>query len=140
MTELKTRPGKKSVRRFLEGVDRPVRKNDSFRVLEMMEEVTDEKATLWGDSIVGFGRYLYKDSGGRELEWMLTGFSPRKQNLVVYIMPGFSRYSDVLNALGKHRRGRSCLYLNKLDDVNFDKLKELVAGSVDEMRRKYDCK
>jgi hypothetical protein len=140
MTELKTRPGKKSVRRFLDSVDHPVRKNDSFRVLEMMEEVTGEKATMWGDSIVGFGWYLYKNSSGRELEWMLTGFSPRKQNLVVYIMPGFSRYGDVLNALGKHKLGRSCLYLNKLDDVNFDKLKELVAGSVDEMRRKYDCK
>ena len=139
MTELKTRPGRKSVRRSLESVEHPVRKSDSIRLLAMTEEATGEKGTMWGDSIVGFGRNHYESANCREADWMLTGFSPRKQNLVVYIMPGHSRYGDILSALGKPRLGRSCLYLNKLDDIDFDKLRALITGSVEEMSRKYDC-
>jgi len=139
MTELKTRPGRKSVRRFLESVGHPVRKSDSIRLLAMMEEATGEKGVMWGDSIVGLGRYHYKNANGREADWMLTGFSPGKQNLVVYIMPGFSRNGDIPGALGKHRLGRSCLYMNKLDDVDFDELRVLITASVEEMRRNYDC-
>lgn len=140
MAELKTRPSRKSVRRYLEGIVHQGRRQDCFRLLEMMEAVTGEKARLWGDSIVGFGEYHYKYASGREGDWMLTGFSPRKQKLVVYIMPGFSQYTDILGSLGKHKLGRSCLYLNKLDDVDFGQLEVLVRDSVERMRKIYECK
>lgn len=137
MSELKTRPSRKSVRRFLGNVEHAGKREDSFRLLAMMEDVTGEKGVLWGESIVGFGRYHYKYASGREGDWLLTGFSPRKQNLVVYIMPGFSRYEELLKDLGKYRLGRSCLYINKLDNIDFGTLKTLVADSVERMRTSY---
>ena len=92
---------------------------------------------MWGPSIVGFGSYRYTNSAGRDFEWMLTGFSPRKANLVLYIMPGFSEEAVLMARLGKHRTGKSCLYINKLADVDMDVLEELIAKSVLWMREKY---
>ena len=131
MAELKTRPTDESVQSFLDGVENPKRKEDSFRILELMKEVTGEEPRMWGDSIIGFGSYRYKYKSGREAEWMLTGFSPRKQNLTLYIMSGFDDYDELLGQLGKHKTGKSCLYINKIEDVDQEVLKKLVKQSAD---------
>lgn len=89
---------------------------------------------MWGDSIVGFGHYHYKYASGREGDWMLTGFAPRKRNLTLYIMSGFEEYDDLMQKLGKHSTGKSCLYINKLEDIDLDVLRELVGRSVQHMR------
>ena len=102
-----------------------------------MREVTGERPKMWGSSIVGFGSYHYTYASGREGDWPVVGFAPRKQNLVLYIMPGFARYESLLARLGKHRTGKSCLYVNKLDDIDPEVLEELVRESVDEMKRRY---
>lgn len=133
MAELKTRPTDESVQSFLEGVENPKRKEDSFRILELMKEVTGEEPRMWGDSIIGFGSYRYKYKSGREAEWMLTGFSPRKQNLTLYIMSGFDDYDELLGKLGKYKTGKSCLYINKIEDVDQEVLKKLVKQSADHM-------
>ncbi len=130
MSDLKTRPTTKSVEKYLNAVENDRRRGDSFVLLELMQKVTDEKPVLWGDSIVGFGSYHYKTASGTEGDWPLTGFAPRKANLVVYIMAGFSRYDELLARLGKHNHGKSCLYINKLDDVDLEVLEELVRESV----------
>ena len=89
---------------------------------------------MWGDSIVGFGHYRYKYASGREEEWMLVGFAPRKRNLTLYIMSGFDEYDDLLGKLGKHSTGKSCLHINKLEDIDMDVLRELVDKSVQHMK------
>ncbi len=98
-----------------------------------MEEVTGEKGKMWGDSIIGFGSYRYTYASGREGDWMLVGFSPRKQNITLYIMSGFDNYQNLLDKLGKHKTGKSCLYINKTEDVDMDVLRHLVKQSVDHM-------
>ena len=122
---------------FLDAVENPHRREDARRVLELMREVTGEPPKMWGPSIVGFGSYHYKYASGREGEWMITGFSPRKQNLTVYIIPGFSEFAGLLAKLGKHKSSKSCLYLNKLADVDLDVLAELVRESVKIMEARY---
>ncbi len=91
---------------------------------------------MWGESIVGFGRYRYKYESGREGEWMMTGFSPRKNSLTLYIMPGFEPFSDLMQRLGRYKLGKSCLYLKKLEDVDIDVLKELLVKSIEMMADK----
>jgi hypothetical protein len=130
MSEAKTRPTSKSVERFLAGVENDRRRDDSFRMLEIMREITGEEPKMWGPSIVGFGSYHYRYASGREGDWMLTGFSPRKSSLTVYIMAGFSRYDELMAGLGKFKTGKSCLYINKLDDVHLPTLKKLIRESV----------
>lgn len=137
-TELKTKPRKQSVTAFLNGIDHDTRRRDAKLVDKMMQEAVGQKGVMWGTSIVGYGSYHYVYESGREGDWMLTGFSPRKVNLVLYIMPGFDRHEKLLARLGKHRTGKSCLYINKLDDVNIQVLEELVAESVKAMRKKHD--
>ena len=102
-----------------------------------MQEVTGEPPVMWGDSIVGFGTYHYRYKSGREGDWPRTGFSPRKQYLAIYIMPGFDSYEALLARLGKHRTSVSCLYINKLADVDLDVLREIIAESHQEMARRY---
>ena len=133
MAELKTQPNQGSVVDYLNSVENEKRRADSFSILELMQEVTGEEALMWGDSIVGFGTYRYKYASGRQAEWFLTGFAPRKQNLTLYIMSGFENYEQLLGQLGKHKTGKSCLYINKLEDVNLDVLRKLVKESVDHM-------
>ena len=95
---------------------------------------------MWGDSIVGFGSYHYKYASGHEGDWPITGFSPRKQNLVIYIMLGFSKYEKLMKKLGKYKTGSSCLYINKLEDINIDVLSKLISQSYQDMHKKYECK
>jgi hypothetical protein len=137
MSELKTQKNDARVEDFLEGVENEQKRDDSKRIVELMHDVTGEDPAMWGESIVGFGEYTYRYASGREGEWMLVGFSPRKQNLTVYIMSGFKEYEDLLRRLGKHKTGKSCLYINKLDDVDIEVLEELVAKSVEHMRRTH---
>ncbi len=130
MAELKTKVTKESVQGFLKKIPDEQRRKDCQVVLKLMEEVTGAKAVMWGPSIVGFGRYRYKYESGREAEWMVTGFSPRKNDLTLYIMPGFEQVPDLMKRLGKHKTGKSCLYLKKLEDVDLKVLKKLVSQSV----------
>ncbi len=134
---LKTAENDGDVGEFLNSVEGARRREDAWTVLRMMERVTGEKPRMWGTSIVGFGRYTYRRSDRSEHTFMLTGFSPRKAALVVYIMPGFSKYGDLMAALGKHRHSVSCLYVTRLANVDFDVLTELVGRSVADMREKH---
>ena len=135
MSELKTKKNKASVEGFLKSVENEQRREDSFLVLDLMKEVTGEEPTMWGTSIVGFGTYHYKYASGREGDWMKVGFSPRKKNMTLYIMDGFGSYDSLLQKLGKYKTGKSCLYINKLEDVDQAILKELVKQSVETMSR-----
>ncbi len=130
MAELKTKPTDQSVEDFLQAVPDERRRGDSLAIVEMMARVTSEQPKMWGSSIVGFGVRHYRYESGREGDWFLTGFSPRKQNLTLYLTQGFDRYGDLLKRLGKHKTGKGCLYINKLDDVDSGVLEELVARSV----------
>ncbi|MFQ5942773.1 MAG: DUF1801 domain-containing protein [Anaerolineales bacterium] len=131
MSALKTQKNDASVEDFLNGVENEKRREDSFVVLGLMKEVTGEEPTMWGTSIVGFGNYHYKYASGREADWMKVGFSPRKQSMTLYIMDGFANYTELLGKLGKHKTGKSCLYINKLEDVDQSVLRELVEESVE---------
>lgn len=130
MAELKTRPNDASVVDFLNGVADDRKREDCRTLVQLMSEATGAEPKMWGDSIVGFGTYHYKYASGREGDWMQVGFSPRKQNLTLYIMSGFSRYEELMKSLGKHSTGKSCLYIKKLDDVDMTTLKKLVEESV----------
>ena len=135
----KTVPTGASVEQFLDAVENPVRQRDCQAVMALMAAETGEAPKMWGPSIIGFGRYRYAYASGRQGEMPLTGVSPRKQSLVLYIMPGFTGHDELLAGLGKHKTGRSCLYINKLDDVDFDVLRQLVRESVRAMRAKYEA-
>ncbi len=137
MADLKTKKTGKSVTAFLNGIEDAGRRADCKAVAKMMREATGAKAEMWGPAIVGFGRYDYRYESGREGSWFLTGFSPRKQALTLYIMPGFKRYDALMKKLGKHKTGKSCLYVKSLDDVDRDVLRTLIDESVAEMRRRH---
>ena len=137
MSSMKTVENEGDVDTFLESVGNPRRREDAKRVAGMMQEVTGERPRMWGDSIVGFGRYRYRRADGSEHGWMLTAVAPRKAALTVYIMPGFKPYGDLMQKLGRHRHSVSCLYITRLENVDFDVLTELVSRSVADMRRKY---
>ena len=133
MAELKTRRNKGDVKAFLNSVTDDRKRQEGFAILEMMKQVTGLEPEMWGDSIVGFGSYHYRYASGREGDWFLTGFSPRAQNLTLYIMAGFDDYDALLKQLGRHSTGKSCLYIKKLEDVDLEVLKELVRKSVAHM-------
>ncbi|HEX2252629.1 MAG TPA: DUF1801 domain-containing protein [Thermoanaerobaculia bacterium] len=137
MSDLATRPTDDSVETYLDQVADPERRADCRAVLELMREVTGEEPKLWGGSMVGFGTYHYRYDSGREGDWFLTGFAPRKQNLTLYVMAGFDRYDELMARLGKHKTGKSCLYVKRLADLDPDVLRELVASSVAHMRATY---
>jgi hypothetical protein len=138
MAAPKTAPTNASVEDYLNGVPNEAKRQDSFALLELMKEVTGENAMMWGPNIVGFGSYHYTYASGREGDWMVTGFAPRKQALTVYIMSGFDRYDDLMANLGKHNTGKSCLYIKRLSDVDTDVLRELVAESVAHMNSREE--
>ena len=135
MAELKTKQNDQSVEAFLDGIADEQKRKDSYTIVKLMQQATKAKPKMWGSSIIGFGSYHYKGASGREGDWMLIGFSPRKQNLTLYLMAGFDNYAPLLKKLGKHKTGRSCLYINKLADVDVKVLKELIAQSVAHMRK-----
>ena len=130
MAELKTKPNEQSVEAFLNSVEDEKKRQDCFTILEIMKQITKAEPQMWGTSMVGFGTYHYKYESGREGDWFVAGFSPRKQNLTLYIMAGFSRYDELLSKLGKFKTGKSCLYINKIEDVDLKTLKELIKQSV----------
>ncbi|MFQ5677686.1 MAG: DUF1801 domain-containing protein [bacterium] len=115
---------------FLDGIADEKKRQDCFRILDLMKEITGVEPKMWGPSMVGFGSYHYKYESGREGDWFLTGFSPRKQNLSLYIMSGFSNHDALLGKLGKFKTGKSCLYIKSLEDVDFSILRELIERSV----------
>ena len=135
MTQNKTQKTGASVEDFIESVANMRRREDGFALLEIMKDVTGEEAEMWGPSIIGFGDYHYKYESGREGDIFLAGFSPRKQSLSLYIMAGFEEYDSLLGALSKHRKGASCLYINKLADVDMNILRELIEKSVEQARK-----
>ena len=134
MAELKTKKTEASVQEFLDAVEHPTRREDSFAILDVMREITGQEPAMWGPSIVGFGTYHYKYASGREGEWPIVGFSPRKRNLTLYIIDGFDGYETLLSKLGKYKTGKACLYINKLADVDRETLRKLVRQSVDHVR------
>ncbi len=137
MAELKTTPNEGDVMAFLDAVDDEKKRQDALAILALMKEVTGEPPKMWGSGIVGFGNYHYKYDSGREGDWFVTGFSPRKQNLTLYIMAGFSRYEELMARLGRFKTGKSCLYIKRLEDVDRSVLKELVEESCRYMKEQY---
>lgn len=137
MAELKTKETKASVTAFLNSIEDRQKRADVKAIAKMMRDATGKRAKMWGSSIVGYDRYDYKYASGRSGTFMMTGFSPRAQNIAVYIMPGFSKYGALLKKLGKHSTGKSCLYIKRLSDVNEKVLAQLIGRSVKDMRRKY---
>lgn len=135
MAELKTQRNEKSVEKFLDGVENERRREDAREVLELMAEVTGEKPQMWGQNIVGFGSYRYRYASGREGEWFLVGFSPRKSSLSLYIMSGVSGYEELLEKLGRHKTGKACLYVDRLEDIDMGVLRRLMEKSVAQKRK-----
>jgi len=130
MADLKTVPTKASVNKFLKGITDEKKRADCYQILEMMRDATKAEPKMWGTSIVGFGDYHYEYASGRKGDWFITGFSPRKQNLTLYMMGGFNQFDDLMKQLGKHSTGKGCLYINKLEDVDIKVLKKLINKSV----------
>jgi hypothetical protein len=129
MAELKTKENEASVDEFLAGADES-RREDCRTLVKLMKEITGQPPKMWGSSMVGFGRYRYKYASGREGEWFQTGFSPRKNDLTIYLRTGFEPSAALMKKLGRHRTGRSCLYVKKLADIDLGVLKELIRDSV----------
>ena len=130
MAELKTKPNDADVEAFLAAVPDAQRRSDSLVLLELFRTVTGELPKMWGTAIVGFGDYHYAYASGREGDWFVTGFSPRKQSLTLYCMGGYEPHGEVLARLGKHKLGKGCLYINRLQDVDLDVLRELITTTV----------
>ena len=135
MAELKTKENETNVEAFLNGIEDEQRRKDCQAVAKMMQQVTKAKPKMWGSAIVGFGSYHYKYASGREGDWMLVAFSPRKQNLTLYITAGFDGREDLMMKLGKHKTGKGCLYINKLSDIDTTVLKTLIQKSVEHMQK-----
>ena len=138
MAENKTQPTKASVTAFINAIDDPGKRADARKLAAMMRKATGKRAKMWGPSMVGYGTYHYKYASGREGDFMVTGFSPRKQALTVYIMAGFSKYDALMKKLGKYKTGKSCLYIKRLSDVDEAVLQRLIGESVKYMRKNYD--
>ncbi len=134
MAENKTRPTEQSVQIFIDSVEDERKREDCLTLVRLMQEVTGEEPRMWGETMVGFGSYHYRYASGREGDMFLAGFSPRKQNLTLYIMAGFEEYNALLSRLGKHKTGKACLYVKSLRNVDMDVLKEMVERSVRHMR------
>jgi len=134
MADLKTKVNDESVEEFLEGFPEDKRK-DCYTLLDMMKTATKNEPKMWGTSIIGFGEYHYEYKSGREGDFFLAGFSPRKQNLTIYINGGFDQYGDLLEKLGKHKTSKACLYIKKLSDVDVQVLQEIITKSVTAMSK-----
>jgi len=140
VAKLKTQPTRASVTSFLAGIGDQQQRADAKKVAAMMRRATGKRAKMWGASIVGYGSYHYRYASGQEGDFMIAGFSPRKQALTVYIMPGFSGFGKLMNKLGKYKTGKSCLYIKRLSDVDEKILEKLIVDSVRIMRKKYATK
>jgi hypothetical protein len=140
MAENKTQATKQSAEDFIATVEPNKRRTEAQVLLALFRKVTGWEPVMWGPAIVGFGEYHYKYDSGREGDFMATGFSPRKAKLSIYILPGYQDYSEILTRLGKHSTGKSCLYVNKLDDIDLDVLGELIAAGVRDLSKIYPVK
>jgi len=138
MAENKTKPTKLSVTEFISSIDDSRKRADVRKVAAMIREATGKRAKMWGTSIVGYGTYHYKYASGREGDFMIAGFSPRKQALSIYIMAGFSKYDTLMAKLGKYKTGKSCLYIKRLSDIDEKVLQRLINESVRYMRKNYE--
>lgn len=138
MAKNKTIPNETSVSAFIKGVEDEQKKADCHTLIGLMKEITGEEPVMWGPSIIGFGSYHYKYDSGREGDMLLTGFSPRKQNLTLYIMSGFNRYEKLMQKLGKYKTGKSCLYVKRLSDIDMGVLTELIKDSFTHYNKKYN--
>lgn len=138
MAELKTKLNDGSVVDFINSVGDTKKREDSFVIIELMKKITKAEPKMWGGSIVGFGLRRFKYASGRELDWFLTGFSPRKQNLTFYIMSGFDGYNELLKKLGKYKTSKACLYVKKLEDIDIKVLKEMIKHSVKKITHDAD--
>jgi hypothetical protein len=137
MSNIKTRVNDASVTDFINNIDNEAKRKDGFTLLEIFKSITGEVPKMWGASIIGFGQYHYKsERSSQEGDWLLTGFSPRKQNLTLYIMHGNEDSQDLLKELGKHKTGMGCLYINKLSDIDQKVLEKLIKTSYDFMKKK----
>lgn len=134
MAALKTRANDASVEAYLEAIEPESRRQDCRELCQLMAELSGEPAVMWGSSIVGFGSYRYRYTSGREGDWMLVGFANRKHSLTLYVMAGFDGYAELLARLGKHKTGKSCLYIARLEQIDRQALRELVAASIAHMR------
>lgn len=137
MAENKTQAREADVAEWLETVEPERRRVDAKALDALFREVTGWEPRMWGPSIVGYGRYHYRYDSGREGDFLATGFAPRKASLVLYIMPGYADFGDILDRLGKHRLGKSCLYVNKLADVDAGVLRELIRAGLDDLDRRW---
>ena len=136
----KTKPAKVSVTAFIKSIEDEQMRRDARKVAAMMREATGSRARMWGANIVGFGEYHYKYESGREGDFMIAGFSPRKQALTLYVIPGFKHFESLMSKLGKYKTGKSCLYIRRLSDVDERVLNRLIVGSVKYMRKHYATK
>lgn len=137
MAELKTKPNDASVVEFLDTIGNETKRDDCFEIMNMMQEVTGDEPKMWGTSIIGYGTYHYKYASGREGDWMRIGFSPRKQNITLYLMAGVERNDEILSRIGKYKNGKSCFYINKLSDIDMEVLRELMVASLEHVERIY---
>ncbi|VXC67891.1 conserved hypothetical protein [Oceanicaulis sp. 350] len=137
MAQNKTQPTPVDVDTFLSAVEPERRREDGQALNALFQRVTGWSPRMWGPSMIGFGAYHYRYDSGREGDFLATGFSPRKTNLSIYIMPGYADYSDILSRLGKHKTGKSCLYVSKLADVDLDVLSELIQAGLEDLGRKW---
>ena len=140
MAELKTKQNNASVTEFIAAVDDNQQRADAQKISAMMRAATGSRAKMWGTHIIGFGSYHYKYASGQEGDWPIVGLSPRKQNLSLYIMPGFGRFDKLMAKLGKFKTGKSCLYIKRLADVDEKVLEKLIDGSVKHMHKQYETR
>ncbi len=145
MAELKTQPTEVSVDNFLANTCEPQRLIDCQKLVQIMTTMTNQAPQMWGSSIVGFGKYHYVYSSGKEADWLAVGFSPRKANITIYIMTGFGDYMDesdetkeLMSKLGKYKTGKSCLYVKRLEDIDLEVLKQLIRRSLEILKEKYE--
>jgi hypothetical protein len=137
MAELKTKENNKSVKKFLVRVKDVEQREDCLKLLKIFEDVTGENATMWGSSIIGFGKYHYKYASGREGDWPITGFSPRKDSISIYLMCDLKKNKELLKKLGPHKNGVSCLYIKKLEDIKIQILKRLIKDTIEYSNNHY---
>ncbi|MEO9871071.1 DUF1801 domain-containing protein [Ekhidna sp.] len=138
MAELKTQPTLLNVDEFIDSVEPEWKRDDARKVLELTKKITGKLPTMWGNSIIGFGRYHYKYKSGREGDWFLAGFSPRKQSMTIYITGGFEGQEDLLEKLGKHKKSVGCLYVKKLTDIDMKVLEQMILKSIAKLKKRYE--
>lgn len=138
MAELKTKKNDASVKQFVDGVADERRRKDCRAAMRLLAKATGKRPKMWGSSIIGYGTYSYTNTTGKPAEWPVVAVSPRKSDLTIYLMPGFKPFASLMAKLGKHRTGKSCLYIKNLADVDLPTLEKLIEKSVAEMRKRYD--